>query len=157
MAVVQAPTMKQFSAPFRRRPFNLPPRTGFQQPDTHSAAAAPGPPSRDVARILRLHESPPFIRRSAKGSIDRQKKRSGRHASRPRREGITPVFPTVLIFDHSGFVTQFISSVPAAWKTDSIEPCQIHRTSSRLTRPLNDLILLATVPLRGSKGNAVRT
>jgi hypothetical protein len=30
------------------------------------------------------------------------KKRSGRHAARPRREGITPVFPTVLIFDHTG-------------------------------------------------------
>src|SRR5450759_2943840 len=30
------------------------------------------------------------------------KKCSGRYAARLRREGITPVFPTVLIFDHTG-------------------------------------------------------
>src|ERR1035441_1270603 len=32
---------------------------------------------------------PPFVRRSAKGSIDRPKKPSGRHAARLRRDGIT--------------------------------------------------------------------
>src|ERR1019366_4307360 len=32
---------------------------------------------------------PPFVRRSAKGSLNRPKKPSGRHAARLRRDGIT--------------------------------------------------------------------
>src|ERR1035437_4365771 len=55
---------------------------------------------------------PPFVRRSAKGSIDRPKKCSGRHEARLRREGITPVFPTVLIFDHTGNGTNTLNSGP---------------------------------------------
>src|ERR1035437_5415457 len=40
------------------------------------------------------------------------KKCSGRHAARLRREGITPVFPTVLIFDHTGNGTNTLNSGP---------------------------------------------
>ena len=47
------------------------------------------------AHSMRL---PPFTRRSAKGSIDRPKQRSGRHAAKPRREMTTIAFPTVLFF-----------------------------------------------------------
>jgi len=36
-----------------------------------------------------LHKCPPFAGRSAMGVIDRPKKRSGRHAARIRRDGIT--------------------------------------------------------------------
>src|ERR1019366_10745741 len=36
-----------------------------------------------------LHKSPAFVRRSAMGAIDRPKKRSGRHAVRLRRDGIS--------------------------------------------------------------------